>query len=1041
MFSNKKTSALMMTSAMLLAALAGCLESDFEGVEPPIQNPVEPGTNGTDPTGGIENTTDNNTTPLPTNQTDPLGLTLAIGNGEEWTTIIATINITGGAPGQLTILWLVNGVVEPGHALTMVLENLTEGTYVINVTVTDSTNDSVSREIPLSLVTDNSAPTVMLSLVSEAMAGESVAWNIVASDHENDSFTIMIDYGDGGSDSALIEGFHTWSNPGNYTMVVTVQDEHGLSSSAESMITINENMPPSLDVMATPDNGGMAMLLTENNERSGDELSITATSLDPEGRTVVIEVDWGDDSIETLDNGTAATHTYDSAAAMEVVVIAYDTAGFNTTWKMQVEAIDDIEQSMVFTMQETSLPDSDDLEDELDADGDGTVDEAEGAEGEEGFDWEAEFDPDGDGDPNHDDDRDNWTQRDESEVQSIAESNDTSARGGPRNDHGGGDNLMSPGEHVDENETDAEHPAENLTDAKSVMDNMFDEDNENNSDDVLEDSRLDTDHYENDADALPAFVWNETFDADLDENGVNESVCNRVSVLYWLDANMDSNPERAFLLRYKQCDVDIDGDGTTDASVEEAWALNYTDFNSDGDAEILHAMHFLTIDWSNETVDAASGIKVNYSDKHFEIEAVVVEDMNDDGNPELIIMARAQMRAIDYNIDGTEEANWANIAAVKVEDRDDDGNADEFLAMEIEMIKLDLDGDGNANQSMHSIRMIHYYDTDSDGTPNTLVGAEYGGWDFDNNSDGTTDTSYMSWLGVRLDDRNNDGQIDKTSTLQGYNVVRDDDANGVAEQRAHHIAAAVVKDINGDRNPEYVWVLAIADNSVDNDQDGSTDWNNGSFAGATSRDVDSDGNAESFVAMRAYNVNQGEHANGYSSNMNSVWIITTGDTDDDGNMDRVHAVQTFYGAWDNNSDGSPDSYYHHVEGIHAVDDDADGNVDRMVWFESEGAARNDNADSDIELTSGKQTLHSRNFSANGDTESEYFYHINHVRSNVSTTNDTAQYENTTMLVYHTVDDGNRSFSHAVRYIGDSWDYDRDGTKDTEDVHAYADNRS
>jgi hypothetical protein len=272
-------------------------------------------------------------------------------------------------------------------------------------------------------------------------------------------------------------------------------------------------------------------------------------------------------------------------------------------------------------------------------------------------------------------------------------------------------------------------------------------------------------------------------------------------------------------------------------------------------------------------------------------------------------------------------------------------------------------------------------------------------------------------------------------------VVRDDDANGIAEQRAHHIAAAVVKDIDGDGNPEYVWVLAIADNSVDNDQDGSTDWNNGSFAGASARDVDSDGNAESFVAMRSYNVNQGEHANGHSSNMNTMWIITTNDIDDDGNMDRVHAVQTFYVAWDNNSDGRPDSYYHHVEGIHAVDYDADGNVDRMVWFESEAAVNNDNADSDIEWASGKQTLHARNFSATGDTEDEYFYHVNHVRGNVSTTNDTAQYENTTMLVYRTVDDGNRSFTHAVRYIGDSWDYDRDGTKDDETVHAYADNRS
>ena len=1044
MFNDKRTRALMMTAAMLVAAFAGCLEGGMdEGddiVTPQPEPPVDPGTNGTDPTNGTDDSPTDNTTNT-TDPAEPLDVLLSVGTGANWSTIVANISITGGESGQVTIIWVVNGVEQAAYGLQLVLENQSEGSYQINVTVTDSANTSVEKGFPLTLVADNTAPTVMLSLPTDATARQAVAWSIVAGDHENDSFTIHIDYGDGSNATALIEGFHTWTTPGTYTMMVTVRDEHGLSSIAESMITISENHAPSLDVVATPNNGGMAILLTSNVERAGDPLTLNAAALDHEGTNVIIEVDWGDGASQMLDNGTDATHIYAMDDDTEVVVIATDADGMNTTWKMQVEAVDDLEQSMVFIMQGENLPGVDDIEDELDSDGDGTVDEAADAENETGYDWQDEFDPDGDGEPNHDDDADDWTHREDSDVQSVAESDNTSARGAPRDNHGGGsnDSLTTPEEHVDNREIDGEPLAENLTDAEDIMDDLFDEEGESGGD-VLEDDRLETQHYLTLVETVPAFWWNESYQADLDGNGVNESTCNRVTVLYWLDVDRDGHPERAVLIRYEECEIDIDADGTIDANRGEAWGLNYTDFNSDGDAEILHAMHLVSMVWDNETVGPMGGT-IHYTDTTYEVEAFVAEDMDDDGNPEEVIIARAHLRAIDYNKDGSDEAEWVNVAVVAMEDADDDGNPDEFLAMTMEGIEIDIDGDGHPNQSMHALRIIHFIDSDSDGTPNTLIGVEYGGWLFDNNSDGRPDTSHVGWLGVRLDDRNGDGHIDKISTLQGYELVRDDDANGVAEQRSHYIAAAVVKDLDNDGNPEYVWVLEIADDAVDNDQDGAWDWHNGSFAGAAARDVDSDGHAESYVAMRVYNVKHGEHANGFSSQVSTLWVLTATDSNDDGTPDEVHAVQIFNVEWDNNSDGSPDTQYLHVEGIHVVDRDADGQVDRMVWFEHEATITNDDADADIEWSSGTHTVHARNFTAAGDTEAEYLYHVRHVRGNISTTNDTAQYENTTVIAYQTVDDGNRSFTHAVYINVESWDYDRDGEKESETVHAHSDNRT
>jgi len=1038
-----RTRALLMTAAMLLASLAGCLEDgtpidddDIMPTNPP--EPADPVTNQTDDGGEddegsvtvAENET-NTTTP------DPLSVTLTVGSGESWDSIQAHVNISGGAPGQITVNWTVDGVALSTHGLSIMLENQSAGAHQVNVSVSDSEGTSIERGFELTLVRNNTAPTIFISLPSDAIAGDSVAWSVVASDPEGDPITTVMDFGDGAYANDTIEGHHVWSAAGLYNITATVRDSYGLMQTHTVGIQIVGNDAPSLVVEASPSSEGMSFLLTETNDRNGDPISITATATDPNGQALNLTVDWGDGATEPLVSGVTETHLYETAGAFEVVVLATDSAGLSTAWKMDVEALDSLDESMVFTLQEESLPDGDEAALELDADGDGVVDEAADAENESGYDWETVFDPDGDGDADHDNERDSWQQRGQGDIRSVAESDDTSARS-EHEEGEGHDSLISYTEHITDEETESERE-ENLTDVEGVMDDLF-EDEQPLVDEMLEDDRLDEQRFQLLANSVHSFWWNETYTADFNSDGTAESACNQLTILYWLDVDRDANPERAALLRVRQCQGDFDGDGKTDAQMEEMWGLNYTDFNSDGDAEILHAIHASTIIWDNETVDPATGMKYPMADTNQEIAWVIIEDMDDDGNAEELRIATAHTRSIDIGKDHIIEAEWIEVGGIALDDDDDDGNADSFAAIEIEGFDIDLDGDGNANQSMHVVRLFRVDDTDHDGNANVIVAVEHGGWEFDNNSDGRADTVHNSWLGVRMDDRNADGTIDKVATLHGYEERTDDDANGVPEVRAHWILASVVKDLDADGNPEHAWVIAIHEHNIDSDQDGLWDWKNGSFAGAVARDADSDGHAESYVGMVIHGTENNEQAIGYESSGSRMWLLSWQDKNDDGTSDHIHALQVQTRTWDNDTDGDDDTVHISVQGIDILDRDYDGQEDRVVWWNTANVVTDDDADDEVEYSLATQTFHARNYTSTGAVEAEYLYHVQFLRANISA-NDVAQYENTTIFAYQTVDDSQDSYTHAFYLVTDSIDIDRDGTKETETVHVHEDNRS
>ena len=149
----------------------------------------------------------------------------------------------------LTYNWSVNSALcsfdNPG-ALNPNLICSDNGNFTATLEVSDGVNHPVTSDANVTI--DNVAPTIT-SLVAGAAAAcgqsNSVTINFYDPALANDTYTAIIDWGDGNSDtySSVSSGFapsHAYSLAGQYTVAVTVSDEDGgLSASASTTLALN----------------------------------------------------------------------------------------------------------------------------------------------------------------------------------------------------------------------------------------------------------------------------------------------------------------------------------------------------------------------------------------------------------------------------------------------------------------------------------------------------------------------------------------------------------------------------------------------------------------------------------------------------------------------------------------------------------------------------------------------------------------------------------------------------------------------------------
>ena len=977
-----------MIATMAFAPLAGCLDNG-ELEEPLVVDPIKISLSADEPSDGSV-------------------------DGK-----VITAEVTGGTM-PLSFEWSLNGITLQEVGLQLSLNDLEPGTHTVKFVANDSEGISSSSEVIFTSLEVNIPPTITLEIPGFTYAFESVDWSIQVADENGDDLVTLIVFGDGNQSLGSLNGTQTWDQMGTYDVTASVTDAADVTISVTKQVLVTDNLPPSLEVSIESQVEESVIITLEQ------QINLTIVSSDLESEVISQMVYWGDNT-QQLVTDDIVSHTYYSAGTFVITVEVTDLSNQITSWQHSIEVVEELTDTEAYQYFLENVPADDAIENEIDQNGDGTVDEAEDAADEEGYDWQADFDSNEDGEADHDNGNiASWQSKNEGNVQNVAESNSTAGSGRSAGDSN--DNLTDIDSHVDANETAHEIPDENLSDEGEVMDDLF-SDVESFMEDTEDEEIFKAEYYESLINHTQALWWNETFTLDLNDDGIDETSCIRATALKWQDQNHDSNPEKAVLYRVKYCSADRDGDGVDDLSLFEIEAMNVLDSNDNGVAEVLEVLHLISTTWTNgSTIDTTTFLN-----------AGAAIDQDEDGNEEGAIMGIAYIRQIDLTGDGTFESESIIYALIAIEDIDDDGTPEKALMLISTAIKIDLDGDGNANHQFTGTKIALALDRNVDGAVDDLRAAQFGEESFDNNSDGVVDTTSVYWQGLRIVDRNFDGVPDKVSMAQGFENEVDDDANGVPETHIKIFSASVVKDIDADGNPEHAWFLSHMTGSSDTNGDGNWDWQNETAAGAEAVDFNSDGNIDYFAAVRVYSQKSDEHANGWGSELALIWILQGWDRNSDGQQNEIHAVVMINVQWDNNSDGSWDTSWANGNVWHGLDFNGDGHFEREAYVRYEAAVSDDDADGNLEYTVEDVTVHTRNSTLNGDVTHEFYLHMRNAKGNVSTAG-IAQYENTTLVAYETWNTSSRQETYALIFVADSWDSDRDGVSETETTHVYHDNR-
>ena len=953
--------------------------------------------------------------------------------------IVAVATPTGGLM-PYTYAWTLDGVAPA----TMPSERydvgpLGAGQHTISLTVTDSSGDNQSATVLFALqeasatpVDDgpNAAPQVMIMLPTSVYVGEAAAWSLQIVDPDGDNVTVAVSFADG-TTSTETSGSHVWTSAGTYRVTVTATDSEGASATKTADILVAHDLPPVITVTSEATELSGDVILSPN-----DMIQIDIQATDDRDNLASIILDWGEGQSIVIQSGTFS-HTYTSAGAYTITITASDGSGMSSTWARVVEVIAEFEDSRAFELLEQVLPEDDDIESELDEDGDGVVDGAEDAEAEEGYDWESDFDDDKDGQHDHDGGQiDGWQAKDEDGVLSVAESETTS--GGGRSDDGDQDNdpLTDSDAHVTENETSTEVDNSSMIDHGEVMDDLFDG-TEDELDDSVNNKVADPDYFSSLANGTSGLFWRTTAlpGHDVDGDGTPDADCSRNEAILWRDSNQDGNPERAVLLRILECSRDNNDDGTDDQFYTEVEALNLSDYNSNGQFEVLEALHLTSMSWVNGTLKDTNNV----------VRCLTFRDWNEDGNPEFSLIMMLTNRELDDGQDGSIEATIGDAQVLSMRDWNSDGVPNEMFILMFNEIILDMDGDGNANYTSHQARIMHAFDRDQDGNPDDVRGAQFGAEVYDNNSDGTDDSWTNSWLGVRTVDRDLDGTFDKVSMAIGHERVDDQDGDGNPESSLHFFAASMMSDWNQDGNVDRMWAFHMVSDGTDLDDDGSWDHKNETAAAVEAMDWNSDGTFDHYTGMRVFSMKSDQHvlSNGmmtWGSEINHIWLLEIWDWNSDGNPNAIHAVVVTEVMWDNNTDGHADTKWVDGKLWHGVDFNDDQNLERHVYFEIKEFRSDDDADGNIEHSVTEVTVHTRNTTLQGSVQHEYFFHAKGVKVNVSAAG-VPQYTNDTVVAYESWNTSVRQETHALVIIVEKLDHDRDGIVDSETVHLLADNRS
>jgi len=184
------------------------------------------------------------------------------------------------------------------------------------VYVDGSRCDQATADISLHPVECNTSPVAEIDAPSAGNVGQSISFDANDStDSDGSIVSYSWDFGDG-HDGAGVSPSHSYSEAGDYTVILTVTDNDGGTDQDSHGIEISEpvNEAPKARFTYSPSDPGI-----------GEEVRFTATfSRDSDGRIVSYEWSFGDGSFE---QGVLVAHTYASDGTYTVALTVTDNDG------------------------------------------------------------------------------------------------------------------------------------------------------------------------------------------------------------------------------------------------------------------------------------------------------------------------------------------------------------------------------------------------------------------------------------------------------------------------------------------------------------------------------------------------------------------------------------------------------------------------------------------------------------------------------------------------------------------------------------------
>lgn len=226
------------------------------------------------------------------------------------------------------------------YNFTLRIHNLPIGTHKVVVNFSDINNHKGSDSV-IVYYTGNQPPEKPNKPIGPNIGsiGVSYSYSTNSTDPNNDKIKYGWDWnGDGTIDQwtnisnsgMTINTAHAFTNPGNYSIKVIAEDEHGAQSVfSESLPVMITSNPPHKPIIPSGSNSGKA----------GESYTYQTSTIDPDGDQLYYMWDWDDETTPLTWDGpytsgqTAdASHIWSVKGTYSIKVKAKDANGLESTW-------------------------------------------------------------------------------------------------------------------------------------------------------------------------------------------------------------------------------------------------------------------------------------------------------------------------------------------------------------------------------------------------------------------------------------------------------------------------------------------------------------------------------------------------------------------------------------------------------------------------------------------------------------------------------------------------------------------------------------